>query len=100
MAGMSGAVVTAVTKSGTNQFHGSLFEFNRNTDLNATPWNATLNPPYHRNQFGGVGRRPGEADKAFFLFSYGGLRQVVGQLLTGGVVPTAAERAGRLYANR
>ena len=38
---MSSAVVTAVTKSGTNQFHGSLFEFVRNTDLNATNWNAT-----------------------------------------------------------
>ena len=37
---MSGAVVTAVTKSGTNEFHGSLFEFNRNTALNAIPWNA------------------------------------------------------------
>ena len=42
---MSGAVVTAVTRSGSNQFHGSLFEFNRNTDLNATPWNSTFNPP-------------------------------------------------------
>ncbi|HXZ31698.1 MAG TPA: carboxypeptidase-like regulatory domain-containing protein [Terriglobales bacterium] len=36
---MGGGVVTAVTKSGTNQFHGSLFEFNRNTDFNAFPWN-------------------------------------------------------------
>lgn len=51
---MSGAVVTAVTRSGTNQWHGSLFEFNRNTGLNATPWNSTFNPPYHRNQFGGA----------------------------------------------
>ena len=37
---MSSAVVTAVTKSGTNQFHGTLFEFNRNTDFNAYNWNA------------------------------------------------------------
>jgi len=43
---MSGAVVTAITKSGTNHIHGSLFEFNRNTDLNDTPWNSTFNPPY------------------------------------------------------
>src|SRR6202045_1287424 len=71
---MSGAVVTAITKSGTNQIHGSLFEFVRNTDLNATPWNATLNPPYHRNQFGGVVGGPVKRDKAFFLFSFGGLR--------------------------
>jgi len=96
---MSGAVVTAITKSGTNQIHGSLFEFNRNTDFNATPWNSTLNPPYHRNQFGGVVGGPVKHDKAFFLFSYGGLRQVVGQQLTGAVVPTAAEREGDFTAD-
>jgi hypothetical protein len=96
---MSGAVVTAITKSGTNQVHGSLFEFNRNTDLNAIPWNSTFNPPYHRNQFGGVVGGPVKHDKAFFLFSYGGLRQVVGQQLTGAVVPTAAEREGDFTAD-
>ena len=94
---MSGAVVTAVTRSGTNHWHGSLFEFNRNTDLNATPWNSTFNPPYHRNQFGGAFGGPIKHDKAFFFFSYAGLRQVVGQQLTGGIVPTADERLGRLY---
>ena len=92
-------VVTAITKSGTNQIHGSLFEFNRNTDLNDTPWNSTFNPPYHRNQFGGVVGGPVKRDKAFFLFSYGGLRQVVGQQLTGAVVPTAAEREGDFTAD-
>ena len=91
---MSSAVVTAITRSGTNQFHGSLFEFVRNTDLNATPWNATLNPPYHRNQFGGAVGGPVRHDQAFFFFSYAGLRQTVGQFLSGGVVPTALEREG------
>ena len=91
---MSSAVVTAITRSGTNQFHGSLFEFVRNTDLNATPWNATLNPPYHRNQFGGAVGGPVKHDQAFFFFSYAGLRQTVGQFLSGGVVPTALEREG------
>ena len=91
---MSSAVVTAVTRSGTNQFHGSLFEFVRNTALNATPWNAALNPPYHRNQFGGTIGGPIKRDKAFRFFSYGGLRQTVGQFLNGGVVPTALERQG------
>jgi hypothetical protein len=91
---MSSAVVTAVTRSGTNQFHGSLFEFVRNTALNATPWNATLNPPYHRNQFGGTVGGPVKRDRAFFFFSYAGLRQTVGQFLSGGVVPTALERQG------
>jgi hypothetical protein len=104
---MSGAVVTAVTRSGTNQFHGSLFEFNRNTDLNAYPWNAPissitkkpLNAPYHRNQFGGAVGGPVMRDKAFFFFSYGGLRQVIGQQLTGAIVPTTAERAGDFTAD-
>src|SRR5580692_571094 len=80
---MSGAVVTAVTRSGTNQWHGSLFEFNRNTALNAYPWNAPVNPlthaplnnPYHRNQFGGTVGGPVKKDTAFFFFSYAGLRQ-------------------------
>ncbi len=96
---MSGAVVTAVTRSGTNHWHGSLFEFNRNTDLNATPWNSTFNPPYHRNQFGGAFGGPIKHDKAFFFFSYAGLRQVVGQQLTGGIVPTADERLGDFTAD-
>lgn len=104
---MSGAVVTAVTKSGTNQLHGSLFEFNRNTDLNAYPWNAPKNPvtgaflnaPYHRNQFGGTVGGPIKHDKAFFFFSYAGLRQVVGSLLSGAIVPTAAERLGDFTAD-
>ena len=104
---MSGAVVTAVSRSGTNQIHGSLFEFNRNTDLNAYPWNAPVNPithsplnaPYHRNQFGGTVGGPIKKDKAFFFFSYAGLRQVVGQLLSGAIVPTAAERLGDFTAD-
>src|SRR6266567_1067501 len=104
---MSGAVVTAITRSGTNQLHGSLFEFNRNTALNSYPWNAPLNPlthtpinaPYHRNQFGGTFGGPVKKDKAFFFFSYGGLRQVVGQLLSGAIVPTAAERLGDFTAD-
>ena len=96
---MSGAVVTAVTRSGTNQWHGSLFEFNRNTDLNATPWNSTFNAPYHRNNFGGAFGGPIKKDKAFFFFSYAGLRQVIGQQLTGGILPSANERLGDFTAD-
>ena len=104
---MSGAVVTAVTRSGTNQWHGSLFEFVRNTALNSYVWNAPKDPitkdfikmPYHRNQFGGAVGGPIKHDKAFFFFSYGGLRQVVGQQLTGAVVPTTAERQGDFTAD-
>lgn len=96
---MSAAVVTAVTKSGTNQWHGTLFEFNRNTNFNASPWNSLTKPPYHRNNFGGVFSGPVKKDKAFFLFSYAGLRQVVGQQLTGAVVPSASERLGDFTAD-
>jgi Carboxypeptidase regulatory-like domain len=97
---MSGAVVTAVTRSGTNRFHGSLFEFVRNTAFNATPWNATVNAPYHRNQFGGAVGGPIKRDNAFFFFSYGGLRQSVGTFLSGGVVPTALERSGNFSSSK
>ncbi|HTB97955.1 MAG TPA: TonB-dependent receptor [Terracidiphilus sp.] len=96
---MSGAVVTAVTRSGTNQWHGSLFEFNRNTDLNAIPWGSKTPQHYRRNQFGGAFGGPVLRDKAFFFFSYAGLRQVVGQQLTGGIVPSANERLGDFTAD-
>jgi hypothetical protein len=94
---MSGGVVTAVTKSGTNQFHGSVFEFFRNTNMNDTPWGTPAGvqkTPFHRNNFGATVGGPVVKDKAFFFFSYGGLRQTVGQQLTGAIVPTALERIG------
>jgi hypothetical protein len=96
---MSGGVVTAVTKSGTNQFHGSLFEFNRNTALNAYNWRSATAAHYRRNQFGGAVGGPIKHDKAFAFFSYAGLRQVVGQQLTGAIVPTANERLGDFTAD-
>lgn len=93
---MSGGVVTAVTRSGTNQFHGSVFEFFRDTNMNANSWgnSPSLKTPFHRNNFGGTVGGPIVKDKAFFFFSYGGLRQTVGQFLSGGIVPTALERLG------
>ena len=90
----SAGVVTILTRSGTNKFHGSLFEFVRNTALNATPWNATINAPYHRNQFGGTVGGPIIPNRTFFFFSYAGLRQTTGTLLTGAIVPTDLERTG------
>ncbi len=103
----SGAVVTVITKSGTNQFHGGLFEFNRNTDFNAFGWNPSNNPftgtpfkaPYHRNNFGGTFGGPVKHDKAFFFFSYAGLREVQGGTVSGGVTPTVAERLGDFTAD-
>ena len=97
----SAAVVSVVTKSGTNQWHGSLFEFNRNTDFNANTWAPAHNAagkivisPYHRNQFGGAVGGPIKKDKAFFFFSYGGLRQITSAVFTGGITPTSEERLG------
>ena len=97
----SAGVISVVTKSGTNHWHGGLFEFNRNTDFNANSWIPAKNAeghivvsPYHRNQFGGDVGGPILKDKAFFFFSYGGLRQVTATVFTGALVPTAAERLG------
>ncbi len=90
----SAGVISVVTRSGSNLFHGSAFEFVRNTALNATPWNSTTNAPYHRNQFGGTVGGPIIHDRTFFFFSYGGLRQTAGSFLNGAIVPTALERTG------
>ena len=88
-------VINILTKSGTNQFHGSLFEFLRNTDFNANTWgNAGATPPLHRNQFGGTLGGPVIRNKTFFFGSYSGLRQITSNFLTGAIVPDAAERGG------
>ncbi len=97
----SAAVVSVITKSGTNQWHGGLFEFNRNTDFNANTWSPAHNAagkiivaPYHRNQFGGDVGGPIKKDKSFFFFSYAGVRQVTDTVFTGAITPTANERLG------
>jgi hypothetical protein len=102
----SAAVVSVITKSGTNQWHGSLFEFNRNTDFNANSWAPAHNAagqiivaPYHRNQFGGTVGGPIKKNDAFFFFSYGGLRQVTSNIYTGAITPTANERLGDFTAD-
>ncbi|MGD0939978.1 MAG: carboxypeptidase regulatory-like domain-containing protein, partial [Terracidiphilus sp.] len=99
----SGAVVSVITKSGTNKYHGSLFEFNRNTDFNAYQWSIpapTAKAPFHRNNFGGTFGGPIKHDKAFYFFSYAGLRQIQGTTVTGATVPTAAERLGDFSADK
>jgi hypothetical protein len=88
-------IINVLTKNGTNKFHGSAFEFVRNTVFNANEYAATFaRAPYHRNQFGVTIGGPIKQDKAFFFFSYGGLRQAVSTFLNGARVPTALERAG------
>ena len=74
----SGAVVNIATRSGANEFHGEVFEFLRNDVFDARnffAFTATEPPPFHRNQFGGQLGGPIVKDKAFFFFSYEGLRQ-------------------------
>src|SRR6266436_1172181 len=91
----AGGVVNILTKSGTNDFHGSLFEYLRNNDLNANNWGSALaTPPLHRNQFGGAFGGPIIKNKTFFFGTYSGLRQVTSNFFNGGVVPTALERTG------
>lgn len=92
--GGNGAVVNAATKSGTNSFHGSAYEFLRNSDLDARNFfdGATI-PAFRRNQFGVSLGGPIKKDKLFFFFNYEGLQQSLGE--TGvAYVPDASVHAG------
>ncbi|MBV9770035.1 MAG: TonB-dependent receptor, partial [Bryobacterales bacterium] len=77
-AGNGGAII-GVTKSGTNEFHGSLYEFFRNSDLDARgffdPGNSA--PPFRRNQYGATIGGPIKKNKVFFFANYEGIRQVL-----------------------
>jgi outer membrane receptor protein involved in Fe transport len=83
-----GAVINVVTKSGTNDFHGSAFEFFRDKSLNANTWaNKIRNPitprqPFRIHQFGGSLGGPIQKDKAFFFLSYDGQRRNLPNTLT------------------
>lgn len=91
----SGAVVNIATRSGTNELHGELFEFFRNDALDARnffDFTSSKPPPFKRNQFGGNLGGPIVRNKAFFLFSYEGLRHRQGISLNS-VVLNDAERA-------
>jgi Carboxypeptidase regulatory-like domain len=89
----SGAVFTAVVKSGTNEIHGSAFEFLRNTDLNARNYFSPTNNPYHQNQFGVNAGGPVLRNRLFWFGSYQGLR-ISQQAIISSVPLTADERQG------
>ena len=94
--GFSGAsVVNLITRSGTNSFHGSAYDFLRNQLTDANNWFNNLNgiplPPVHRNNFGGTIGGPIFKDKTFFFFDYDGTRQSSAGTYQAGV-PTTAER--------
>jgi len=97
----SGGLINVVTKTGTNQYHGNVFEFLRNTDFDAKNYFDAGRGAYHENQFGGTFGGPIKKDKIFFFADYQGNRLVQGvtQLITG--APTSAEEMGNLsgFAN-
>ena len=90
----SGAVVNVVTKSGTNQWHGNIYEYFRNKVLNAQGFFNTAKPQFNQNQFGGTFGGPLKKDRTFFFTSYEGRR--VRQGVSGEIVPvpTTAHRGG------
>ena len=93
----SGGLINVVTKSGTNQFHGSAFEFLRNTGFDAANFfDRGRRGTYHQNQFGGTFGGPVLKDKIFFFADYQGnrLSQGVTQRITG--VPTSDLLNGNL----
>src|SRR5437016_311306 len=91
-----GAVINAVTRSGSNTFHGSAYEFLRNSALDAKNFFDDPNspiPPFKRNQFGATLGGPLHRDKLFFFTNYEGLRERLG-LSKNALVPTQAARNG------
>src|SRR5262249_30681034 len=94
----AGAVVSVVTRSGTNQVHGSAYEFVRNNIFDARDFftQGSL-PPFRRNQFGGAAGGPLKKDRIFFFANYEGLRQRQGIPIVA-TVPDANARQG-LIAN-
>ena len=98
----AGGVVNMTTKSGTNKWHGSAYDYVRNTVFNANDWfsNHTGLPraPWTQNQFGVVANGPILHDKAFFLFTWEGFRADTSNTLTNQQVASADMLAGYIPA--
>jgi hypothetical protein len=86
-------VVNLISKSGGDDFHGTLYEYFRNDKLDSRNFFALVNPEYRQNQFGGSVGGPLKKDKTFFFGDYEGFRQVQGLTYTASV-PTDAMKAG------
>lgn len=96
----AGGVINAITRSGTNSFHGDAFEFVRNSSLDAANFfdnfGGSIKPPFRRNQFGGSGGGPIRKDRTFFFGDYEGLRQDLG--ISGlATVPSLDARNGIIH---
>jgi hypothetical protein len=89
----SGGQINVITKSGTNGYHGDLFEFLRNTNLDGRDYFVPTRGAYHQNQFGGTFGGPIKRDKIFFFGDYQGNRVVQG-ISTTFSVPTPEELGG------
>jgi hypothetical protein len=93
----SGGIVNQITRSGTNDFHGDLFEFLRNDVLNARDWFLPSSLPkqsFKRNVFGGTIGGPIKKDKTFFFLAYQGARRREGDTSQQLTVLTPSERTG------
>jgi len=88
------AAITTITRSGTNEFHGSLWNYFRNDAFDARSFFAARVSKLRYNQFGAAGGGPIRRNKAFFFASYQGLRNPSEQLVSSAFPPTAAERSG------
>ncbi len=89
----TGGQVALTTRSGSNQFHGSVFEYLRNDALDARNFFSDQKPPLHLNQFGGAVGGPIRKDKTHFFASWEQTRQTSSDAVIS-TVPTLAERAG------
>jgi hypothetical protein len=95
----SGGVVNAITRSGTNQIHGSAYEFLRNSALDAKNYfDVGKIPPFKRNQFGGTIGGPIVKNHTFFFADFEGIRQSKG-ITTVATVPSQSARNGLLCSN-
>jgi len=92
-----GSTINLTTKAGTNEFHGSAFEFLRNNNLDARNYFSPSRPPYQRNQFGAYVGGPIRKNKTFFFGGYDGFRERKG-LTYAGQVPTPAMLNGDFSA--
>ncbi len=90
----SGGQINVVTKSGTNAFHGDVFEFLRNTDLDARNYFSHTRGVFDQNQFGGTFGGPIQRNKIFFFGDYQGTRSTQGLDTNKIPVPSLAERNG------
>lgn len=95
-----GAVINAVTKSGTNRLQGSVYNFVRNDAFDAKNFFALEKGKLRRNHFGSTLGGPVIRDRTFFFAAYQGLRERTGVTRSGLIVPTEAERAGDFSQSR